>query len=376
MEEHNKGTLAAEHDLGSEAGEKKTTRTEDGEKNVKVEKKSDFLKQDLDLRVEEKLEELEKAYTAQISLNENLLATTLLVEKAHESFASTVEDLEEGIRARAYELQQAPVQGGTPEAGQDDRCELLDKLNESLARLKESEEKIGAAVGELRKSADERGSRNQVAEDIYKSIFKRVKDGIFITDADWNVTDINPAMCEILGLRYRRLAMGLNIRSRVFADKADFEIFENNVITSGFIRNHEAVFLNKARENIPVIVSCTAIWNEKNVLVGYEGIVHDITEYKRMEEERINMKRLEAVHNMVITINHSMNQNLTVIYNYVQLLRKRCATCSEGVDYLDSIYSEVEKLIELVSKIVRIKDLKTIEYVRGVEMIDLEKSIR
>ena len=170
--------------------------------------------------------------------------------------------------------------------------------------------------------------------------------------------------------------MDQNLHEDVFADEYDFEVFEKDVILSGFIRNYETKFRTKSGEQIDVIVSCTAIWGEGDILVGYEGIVIDVTEQKKLQRQKVNMQRLEAVNNMVITISHTMNQNLTVISNYLQVLKEDFDLAPELGNYIEVIYSEVKKVNELVRKITKIKDIRTIEYLDGVQMIDLEKSIQ
>ncbi len=349
---------------------------EEVEKRKKAEKEYELLKGDFEAKLDEKLRMLKILQAQQASLNDNLIETTVLIEKIHERFAGAVEELEEGMRAKAYEFEHVSDHKQEYDGQFGSQSLLLDRLNNVLYKLQESKQQIKLTVGELKKAVRERTKQAQVSEDRYKSIFKRVKDGIFIIDSGWNITDVNPAMCEMLGYKYRRLTMDLNIRDDVFADEYDFDIFEKEVIVSGFIRNDETKFRTGSGSEIDVIVSCTAIWSEEDVLIGYEGIVRDITEHKKMQEQRAKMQRLEAVNNMVITINHNMNQNLMVINNYCQILEEEFELDPVLGNYIENISTEVENLIELVSKISRIRDIHTTEYVDGVLMIDLEKSIQ
>ena len=339
------------------------------DKREKVEEEYELLKRGFQSKLDE-------ARTAQISLNDNLLETTVLIERMYEKFARTVADLEEGILAKFCEFQKTPAGESASDSQVNTQMQVLDRLNEVFEKLDGSREQIGEAVRELKRTVNQRTCQTEVSENVYKSIFRRVKDGIFIVDSNWNITDANPAMCEMLGYKYRRLAIGRNIHNEVFADEYDFEVFEKDVILSGFIRNYETKFRRDRGGEIDVVLSCTSIWGEGDVLVGYEGVARDITEQKKLQKQRMDMQRLEAVNNMVITINHNMNQNLTVIYNYLQIISEKLKGDTTLEKYLNTMRSEVEGLIEVVRKITKIKDIQTIEYVDGVQMIDLEKSIR
>ena len=365
-----------ERDLESEIKTLKSLLEQEVEKGKKAEEKCRCLEQGLDAKLEEKRRELDEKQSAQTALNDNLLDTTVLVERMHEKFAGAVQDLEEGILAKFCEFQKVPDNGPDTKKQLTLQMSILHQLNEVFEKLDESKADIGIAVGELKSIVKDRTTQVHMKDDGYKSIFRRVKDGIFIVDSKWSITDINPAMCEMLGYKYRRFAMDHNLHDDVFADEYDFEVFEKDVILSEFIRNYETKFLTSSGEEIDVIVSCTAIWGEGDVLVGYEGIVRDITEQKKLQRQKVNMQRLEAVNNMVITISHNINQNLTVISNYLQVLKEDFELEPKLGNYIEVIYSEVKKVNELVRKITKIKDIRTTEYVDGVQMLDLEKSIQ
>lgn len=97
----------------------------------------------------------------------------------------------------------------------------------------------------------------------------------------------------------------------------------------------------------------------------------NLSKYKKIEEERIQLSNLEAINNLIVTINHEMNQPLSVITLYSSHLMKDAKKDNQTYKDAKLINDEAWKLAELVKKISKLKELKTTEYSKGVKMVDL-----
>lgn len=114
--------------------------------------------------------------------------------------------------------------------------------------------------------------------------------------------------------------------------------------------------------------------NAGNVIQMIEYCV-DITDRKLMEKERIKASKLEGIHNLVVAVNHEMNQHLAVIISGTGLLKKSLENDAQQFDATKLINEAAWKLAELVKNMNKLqeKELKIIEYMHGVKMIDLNQ---
>ena len=115
------------------------------------------------------------------------------------------------------------------------------------------------------------------------------------------------------------------------------------------------------------------VWDEEKQRVAkILGTVEDITGRKKLEEERIKASKLEAINNMVVTINHEMNQPLSVICSNAEFLLNDVEKDSEIYKDLKIIKAEAWRLAELVKKTQQLQHIETTEYTKGTKMIDLD----
>jgi PAS domain S-box-containing protein len=124
------------------------------------------------------------------------------------------------------------------------------------------------------------------SEEKYRNILENIEDGYFEVDRAGNFTFFNPSLCRILG--YPREEMpGMN--NRVFMDAENAkkvfrtfnEVYVTGIPTKGF--EWETIRKDGARTYIEVSISLIVRPGEKPT--GFRGIVRDITERKRTEEE-------------------------------------------------------------------------------------------
>ncbi len=154
----------------------------------------------------------------------------------------------------------------------------LSRLVPAIEReLKEAESRV------QRKRAEE---QLRESEEKYRNILENIEDGYFEVDLAGNFTFFNPSLCRILG--YPREEMpGMN--NRVFMDaenakkvfRAFNEVYVTGIPSKGF--ECETIRKDGARTYIEVSVSLIVRPGEKPT--RFRGIVRDVTESKRTEEE-------------------------------------------------------------------------------------------
>lgn len=160
----------------------------------------------------------------------------------------------------------------------------------------------------LRQKKDEESLRQ--SEEKYRTILESIGDGYYEVDIAGNFTFFNNALCRIWGYPREEL-MGMN--SRAYTDKETArKLYQahNQVYRTGEpgrLFDYEIIQKNG---NKKVIQSSFTLLKDADgkTIIGFRGIVRDITELKQMEKDRQKSldqlrQSLEAtIHAMAVTV--------------------------------------------------------------------------
>lgn len=112
-------------------------------------------------------------------------------------------------------------------------------------------------------------------------------------------------------------------------------------------------YIRKDGARIPVRLSVTAIYGEKNELMGFLGIAEDITEDLQMELQLAHSAKMLSLGEMAGGVAHEINNPLAIIRSKVELLRNRIKRNQISNEIFDNELQKIEKTTERVAKIIR-----------------------
>ena len=203
-------------------------------------------------------------------------------------------------------------------------------INVSAALLLEETGHLQGVVGTFvdvtnRKQAEE---ALRQSEERYRTILDNMEGGYFEVDIAGNFTFVNDALCRHLG--YSREEM-IGMNNRAYMDEENAEQVHktfNEVYRSGKpAKWFSWELIRKNGERRFVEASVYPLSNEAGENIGFRGISNDITERKQAEEERRELEqkahlasRLASVGEMASGIAHEINNPLTAVIGYSQLL--------------------------------------------------------
>jgi two-component system, cell cycle sensor histidine kinase and response regulator CckA len=110
-----------------------------------------------------------------------------------------------------------------------------------------------------------------------------------------------------------------DIFRQVYVDPKLRDEFRALIARHGFVRNFECQVYRKDGSSFWISESARAIYKD-GVLVGYEGMSEDITERKTLEQQLLQVQKMEAVGRLAGGVAHDFNNLITVIKGYCQLL--------------------------------------------------------
>jgi PAS domain S-box-containing protein len=165
------------------------------------------------------------------------------------------------------------------------------------------------------------------SEEKYRTILENIEDGYYEVDIAGNFTFFNDSMCQIYGYSREEL-MGMNDRQYTDQENAKklFQTFNKVYRTGEPSREFDWEIIRKDGTKRSIEASVSLIKDSSGQTIGFRGIVRDITERKRSEEEKASLQdqlrqsqKIEAIGRLAGGIAHDFNNLLTVIRGYSQL---------------------------------------------------------
>lgn len=148
----------------------------------------------------------------------------------------------------------------------------------------------------------------------------------------------------------------------------------------GRLEGYRTDVLAKDGSTIPVLLSAALILQD-GVPVGSVGIFTDLRDRLRMEarlseaqEELRSREKQALIAELAGAAAHELNQPLTSVLGYAELIRRRVEEGSPTHGAASIILQEAERMAEIVRKIGKITRYETKTYVGQAKIIDLDRS--
>lgn len=123
------------------------------------------------------------------------------------------------------------------------------------------------------------------SEKKYRELFDRVDQGIFISSKEGRFIDCNAALLKILGYDSKEEFLKIDIARDLYLKPEDRKKYQETIEKEGFVKNYEVTWKKKNGEHIPLLLTSHLIRGEKGEVLGYQGLIIDISERIRMERE-------------------------------------------------------------------------------------------
>jgi PAS domain S-box-containing protein len=223
--------------------------------------------------------------------------------------------------------------------------ELEMRVQERTAELAQTNEALRAEIAERRRAE---GALRE-SEERYRAIFERSTDAIYITSREGKFVDLNQSGVDLFGYTREELTE-LNAR-QLFVDPADLPRFQREIEQKGFVRDYEVKLRRKNGTLLDCRLASTVRRANDGNILGYQGIIHDLTERKRLERQMRQQNQMAALGRLAGGIAHDFNNVLMAIMLYAGvLLREPDLHPNLALD-LESILDEAQEAAQLVQQI-------------------------
>lgn len=226
--------------------------------------------------------------------------------------------------------------------------------------------KFGRQFNEMATKLEQTINRLQLSESKYRRIFENSRDCIFVTDVHCNIIDINSAGRALLGLEGETNGnqLPLNIcRTEETAGKPDQNktTIMDDIRKNGYVKNYETLLRRPDGSTRQCLLTASSRFDDHGTLLGYEGILRDITEEKQRQragrkfrkklQEEIVLAEERERRNMGQILHEEMAQNLALVNLKLQEIKAGVRNFSE--ERQKEINTELENIQVLTKLMIR-----------------------
>ncbi|TLD43491.1 MAG: Circadian input kinase A [Candidatus Jettenia ecosi] len=269
-----------------------------------------------------------------------------LMEKVDAEEAGTIISIWRDITKQKQIEEELKILNKSLEQRVIEKTLALIKSNEEL-RVKIAEHKLFEEA--LRTSESK---YRLLLENLPQKIFYKNKDSMYISCNENYAGDIRIKPYEIRG------KTDYDFFPKALAEK--YRADDKRIMESGKAEEIEEKYVKDGQEYIVHTVK-TPVKDERGAIIGILGIFWDITEKIAMEKEAIRSRHLVSLGELAASVAHEVNNPITGVINYAQILCNKSNEGSKEKDIANRIIREGDRIASIVQSLLsfaRISDKK------------------
>jgi len=186
------------------------------------------------------------------------------------------------------------------------------------------------------------------SEEKYRALFEESKDVIYISTPDGKFIDINPAGVALFGYSSKEELLSIDIAGQLYVEPSERTRFRQTIDKQGFVTDYEVRMKKKSGEELAVMtLTSSAVRDEQGNIVAYRGIMRDITEHRKLEQQLRQSQKMEAIGQLAGGIAHDFNNILSAIVGYGGMMQMKMAPDDANRLNVEQILSAADRAANL-----------------------------
>ncbi len=194
-------------------------------------------------------------------------------------------------------------------------------------------------------------SEKFLSEEMYRLLVEAANDWIFQLDSAGSFTFLNSRTEKIFGLPIQNLLKKpiFDFLSPGSAEKNREQI--RKTLETGAAQTFESEISNSSGERRLMSISLAAVENKPGEILGALGVGRDITMEREVQEQLSQAERLSSMGKLVSGMAHELNNPLTSIIGFAQLMNMDQKLAPDVRDKSGLIFKEGERAKEIVQNL-------------------------
>ncbi len=189
------------------------------------------------------------------------------------------------------------------------------------------------------------------SEQKFRTLFEESKDVFYISTLEGKFLDINPAGVDLFGYASKEELLQADIGRDLYVNPQDRKRFVDFVHRTSHAKDYEVQMKRKNGDKLLVIITSTALRDQRGVVTGFRGVIRDVTEHKKLQQQLLQSQKMEAIGLLAGGIAHDFNNILTAISGYGNLLKKSVNGDGCAQEYLEQILEAASRASRLTHSI-------------------------
>lgn len=262
------------------------------------------------------------------------------------------ERVERIVTERTAELQMANEELSHEVACRQQVEQDLGKANQEMeGRVRQRTRDLSMSYSKLvqeiidRKVAEE---SLRSSEERFRKIFENGPIGMSMTDLSHGFINVNEMLCTMVGYTNEELT-ALSYLDITHPEDRDVSMVHSHELLKAEVScyNCEKRYIKKDGKVLWADETVSLMCNEEGNPLYFIGMVQDITERKKLENQLIQAQKMEAVGQLSGGIAHDFNNLLTPIIGYATLVEMKMDKEDPSLPYLNHILSAAERAAEM-----------------------------
>ena len=182
------------------------------------------------------------------------------------------------------------------------------------------------------------------SEEKYRALMDNAGEGILLADVNGTLLEANKKMIELLGHSLDKLLTMKFVQIHPSEEARKIQATFQEVNDRGSAALSNTLIQRQDGRKIPVDITFSLVRYAGNTLV--QAIFRDISERRKMEEERLLLSKLESLGLLAGGIAHDFNNILTGILGNISLARMEAVQTGKPEEFASTRLAEAEKACE------------------------------
>lgn len=210
------------------------------------------------------------------------------------------------------------------------------------------------------------------SEERYRKLFNEIDEVIITWNSDEKITDINYTGVKVLNYSSAKGIIGRRVGEIFGMNENMVKEIEADVKNLGEVKNRE-IRVNLNGKDLIFLANFSSVYSEdRDEIIEYKGVFHDITELKKLERQLIQAQKLESIGTLAGGIAHDFNNIMTAILGYASVMKMKFKRDDPFYQYLEVIESSAERAASLTRKLLTFSRSEKYQ----LKLVDVNKVIK